>query len=116
MVTGIRTVGAAVAARPGQWGGTDPHDRLEVDGEIGTCGGFAPLQHGKPEHQVRKDAAVRQRLCRGLPRPGPAGGLLDLLFVRPGGSAAAFSQAGFLDGWQGLSIAWMTAFYTFLKY
>jgi hypothetical protein len=23
---------------------------------------------------------------------------------------------GFLDGWQGLSIAWMTAFYTFLRY
>ena len=25
-------------------------------------------------------------------------------------------RLGFLDGWQGYSIAWMTAFYTFLRY
>jgi hypothetical protein len=25
-------------------------------------------------------------------------------------------RLGFLDGWQGLAIAWLTAFYTFLRY
>ena len=29
---------------------------------------------------------------------------------------AYFLKAGFLDGWQGFSIAWLTAFYTFLRY
>jgi len=25
-------------------------------------------------------------------------------------------RGGFLDGWQGFAIAWMSAFYTFLRY
>jgi hypothetical protein len=29
---------------------------------------------------------------------------------------AYFLKLGFLDGWQGYTIAWLTAFYTFLRY
>jgi len=42
---------------------------------------------------------------------------VDLL-VRPAWRfvRAYFFKLGFLDGWQGYTIAWMTAFYTFLRY
>jgi hypothetical protein len=38
--------------------------------------------------------------------------------VRPGWRfvRAYFFKLGFLDGWQGFCIAWLTAFYTFLRY
>ena len=44
-------------------------------------------------------------------------GLLPLL-VRPLWRfwRAYLFKLGFLDGWQGFTIAWMTAFYTFLRY
>jgi hypothetical protein len=40
------------------------------------------------------------------------------LLVRPAWrfGRAYFLKLGFLDGWQGYTIAWMTAFYTFLRY
>jgi hypothetical protein len=40
------------------------------------------------------------------------------LAIRPGWRflRAYFFRLGFLDGWQGLSIARLTAFYTFLRY
>jgi hypothetical protein len=40
------------------------------------------------------------------------------LLVRPAWRfvRAYLLRLGFLDGWQGYTIAWLTAFYTFLRY
>lgn len=101
-----------------QWTGIDPHDRLQVDGPVRRLRG--ELYHYSMEglnHQVAKtvryaDDFVRHRTAQGL------GASAFDLAVRPlwRFGRAYFLRLGFLDGWQGFSIAWMTAFYTFLRY
>lgn len=101
-----------------EWTGQEPHARLEVHGRVGRLRG--DLLHYTAvdlAHQVMKgltyaDCFVRQR------RASPARvGLLDLglrpwwRFVR-----GYVLRLGFLDGWQGLAIARLAAFETFLKY
>lgn len=101
-----------------EWAGQEPHARLEVRGRVGRLRG--DLLHYTAvdlAHQVTKgltyaDYFVRQR------RDAPARvGLLDLglrpawRFVR-----GYVLRRGFLDGWQGLAIARLAAFETFLKY
>jgi glycosyltransferase involved in cell wall biosynthesis len=100
-----------------RWTGVDPHDRLEVDGAVGTLSGH--LQHFSTvsiDARLQKiipfsDEFVRQHLQDGMP------GVVDLAvrplwrFVR-----AYFIRLGFLDGWQGFYIAAHTAFSTLVRY
>ncbi|MGO8928523.1 MAG: glycosyltransferase family 2 protein [Limisphaerales bacterium] len=102
----------------GRWGGVDPHAALEVDGEI------RRLRHDLLHYtsdtlnrQVSKTVRYADDFVRHCAEQGRRITFVDLLarpawrFVR-----AYFLKLGFLDNWQGLSIAWMTAFYTFLRY
>ncbi len=101
-----------------QWTGIDPHDKLQVDGRVGRLRG--DLLHYSMEtfeHQIAKTIAYADDFVRQCAARGQRVTFLDLL-VRPAwrfwrGYAV---KRGFLDGWQGYSIAWMTAFYTFLRY
>jgi glycosyltransferase involved in cell wall biosynthesis len=101
-----------------RWGGVDPHDRLEVDGQVGKL--KSDLEHYSSETinaRLQKiipfsDEFVRQHAAdHGCP------GVLDLAlrplwrFVR-----AYVVRLGFLDGWQGFYIASHTAFSTLVRY
>jgi len=101
-----------------RWGGVDPHDKLIVSGPVGRL--LADLRHHNAEtidRQIAKissysedflrDANLRHRSCRGV----------DLAFRPLWRLVRSYLlRLGFLDGWQGLYIAWMTAFYTATRY
>jgi glycosyltransferase involved in cell wall biosynthesis len=102
----------------GRWGGVDPHDRLEVDGAIGRLRG--DLLHYSMEnldHQIRKMMRYADDFARVCAEQGRPVGVIDLLTRPPWRFVRSYIlKGGFLDGWQGLCIAWTTAFYTFLRY
>jgi len=102
----------------GRWVGVDPHAKPEVEGSIGNL--RSDLLHYSMEsyeHQVAKTLTYADdfvRHCQGSGRKVTA---LDLYFRPTHRFLRAYVlRLGFLDGWQGYSIAWMTAFYTFLRY
>jgi glycosyltransferase involved in cell wall biosynthesis len=101
-----------------QWSGIDPHDRLEVRGSIGRLQG--DLLHYSMDslgHQVQKMLRYADDFARIRAEQGRPVGYLDLL-IRPAWRffRSYVLKCGFLDGWQGLCIAWTAAFYTFLRY
>lgn len=101
-----------------RWAGADPHARLVVEGRIGHLRG--DLLHRSMEtfeHQISKNIRYADDFARHCAAEGLQVHARDLLlrplwrFVR-----GYLLRGGFRDGWQGCSIAWMTAFYTFLRY
>jgi glycosyltransferase involved in cell wall biosynthesis len=102
----------------GRWGGIDPHDKAIVSGRVGRL--HADLLHYSMEsfdHYVRKQLAYSEDFVREARRRGRRISLAEL-WIRPLWRfvRAYFLRLGLLDGWQGYSIAWLTAFYTFLRY
>lgn len=102
----------------GRWGGIDPHDKAIVAGRVGRL--RADLLHFSMEsfdHFVRKQLAYSDDFVRDIQRCGRTISLAEL-WVRPLWRfvRAYFLRLGFLDGWPGYSIAWLTAFSTFLRY
>lgn len=101
-----------------QWGGLDPHDKLEVRGEIGKLRHH--LRHYSNEsiaQQITKIApyntnAVRQQIESGAPA-----GFFELA-LRPFWRffRAYLLRRGFLDGWQGFYIAGVSSFSTLTRY
>jgi glycosyltransferase involved in cell wall biosynthesis len=101
-----------------QWQGIDPHDKLQVDGPVARLS--SDLWHYTAESVDRQIAKInryaddfaRHRLAAGQPARQ-----LEL-FVRPGWRflRSYVLKLGFLDGWQGLYVAWFTAFYTMVRY
>lgn len=101
-----------------RWAGVDPHARLEIQGTVGRLRG--DLLHYSMEtfdHQLAKTIAYADDFVRQAKAERRRVTQFDLL-VRPAWRflRAYFFRLGFLDGWQGYSVAWMTAFYTFLRY
>jgi hypothetical protein len=102
----------------GRWVGADPHPQVQIDGRIGKL--RADLNHYPMEsinQQISKTVAYADDFVKLSEKTGRRAGWLDLT-IRPIWRflRAYFIRLGFLDGWPGLSIAWMTAFYTFLRY
>jgi glycosyltransferase involved in cell wall biosynthesis len=101
-----------------EWKGEYVHESVRVDGPTGRLDG--KLLHftcdSLSQHLRTLDRyttlAAEQLKSRHSPVP------LRRLVVDPGWTflRTYFVQRGFLDGPQGLAIAWMAAFYTFLKY
>jgi glycosyltransferase involved in cell wall biosynthesis len=101
-----------------EWGGVDPHAKLLVRGNVSRLNGN--LLHYTSEtldQLVAKSLSYADEFVRQYPGNGRSVHCVDLLtrpawrFVR-----GYFIRRGFLDGWQGASVAWMGAFYTFLRY
>lgn len=101
-----------------KWVGEYVHESVRVDGSVGelhgdllhfTCDSLS--QHLRTLDRYTSLAA-RELVARGRPVP------LRRLAVDPAWTwfRSYFLQRGFLDGPQGLAIAWMAALYTFLKY
>jgi len=101
-----------------RWAGVDPHARLDVEGRIGRLQN--DLQHFSNDSvnaHIQKiipftDEFVRQHSKRA------AGSAVSGLIIRPVWRfvRAYFIRLGFLDGWQGLFIAWLNAFSTASKF
>jgi glycosyltransferase involved in cell wall biosynthesis len=101
-----------------RWGGIDPHDKLLVDGPVDRL--RHDLLHYTAEtinHQIVKTMKYADDFARHCVEQERTVTFLDLV-MRPLWRfwRAYLFRLGFLDGWQGLTIAWLTAFYTFLRY
>lgn len=101
-----------------RWGGVDPHDKLLVQGRVGRL--HSDLEHysmESVEHQIQKTIRYANDFAADCRKTGRTVSFLDLLLRPPWRFIRGYVlKLGFLDGWQGLSIAWMTGFYTFLRY
>lgn len=101
-----------------QWAGDFVHESVEVQGTVGELRGdlLHFTCHSLSEHLRTLDRyttlAARELIARGRPVP------LRRLAIDPAWTLfrTYILQRGFLDGPQGLAIAWMAALYTFLKY
>ena len=100
------------------WGGMDPHDRLIVQGRVGRL--RCDLHHFSNDSvnaHIQKIIPFTDVFVRQNPQ-ARAGSQLAGLMIRPAWRfvRAYFVRLGFLDGWQGLFIAWLNAFSTASKY
>lgn len=100
------------------WTGTDPHDRLEADGPV------ADLP-GRLNHRPYRDLTDHVRtidhytdiMAARRFEAGERAGLAKLLLRPPARFLRmAVLRAGWRDGWRGLVVATLGAFYVFLKY
>jgi glycosyltransferase involved in cell wall biosynthesis len=101
-----------------RWGGTDPHDRLEVDGAIGRL--RRDLLHYSSESinaRLRKLIPFSDEFVRQHSEAAGTPGFFDLALRPLWRFARAYVfRLGFLDGWQGYYIASHTAFSTLVRY
>jgi len=100
------------------WVGEEPHAALQIEESVGRL--KSDLLHHTSEtinHQVAKTVRYADAFAAHSARDQRRVTGFDLLF-RPVFRFVRgyFFKMGFLDGWQGFAIAWMTAFYTFLRY
>lgn len=106
--------------RKGQarWAGSGLHERLETTGRVGHLRQNL-LHHSMEnlEHQIQKTLRYANDFAHSCEAEGRKVRLLDLV-IRPAWRfvRSYVLKRGFLDGWQGFTIAWLTAFYTFLRY
>lgn len=101
-----------------RWGGTNPHDRVEVDGRVGKLSGDL-LHHSyrSLSDHIRQMDSFTTIAARAMRERGRRAPLFRLLLNPP----AAFFRSwlfrlGFLDGFPGFAVATTGAFYVFLKY
>jgi hypothetical protein len=101
-----------------RWGGVDPHDKIQADGPIGRLRG--ELWHYAAEsfdQQMRKTMLYADLFARQCDDEQRQVGMTDLVFRPPWRFVRGyFLRLGFLDGMAGLSVAWLGAIYTFLRY
>jgi len=102
----------------GRWTGIDPHAKPQVEGPVGKL--RQDLLHYTAEtfdHQIIKTVAYADDFVRHCAASGREIHFVEML-ARPLWRfwRAYVFRLGFLDGWQGYSIAWLASFYTFLRY
>jgi len=104
--------------RRGRWGGRDPHDRVELSGDV--CDLTGELRHD-PYRTFEDHLATIDRyssiMAGELHADGRRARLLDLV-LRPPLRFFDFYvwRRGFLDGWRGLLLAYLAAHYVRLRY
>ena len=103
-----------------RWGGFDPHDRVIVPATVAVCPLKGDLLHyicnSVEEHKKRNDN-FSSIAARSLLRAGKKTNWLKIM-ASPAWSFfhAFFLRAGFLNGYNGLMIAYHQARYHYLKY
>ncbi len=104
--------------RRGRWGGTNPHDRVEVEGPVeklqGVIEHFPYRDLGEHLETIRNFTAIAAQALR---EEGKRATMADI-WIRPPAFfvKSFFLKLGFLDGWRGLLIAALGARYTHLKW
>ena len=103
--------------RRARWAGDFVHEALEVDGPVGNLRGdllHFPFRNWR-DHIARIDRYTRLA-SEAAKKNGRGGNVLKLFLAPPLTFIKGFLlQAGFLDGWRGLVIAYMGARYVFLR-
>jgi glycosyltransferase involved in cell wall biosynthesis len=104
--------------RHGHWGGYNPHDRVVLDGPMGTL-------HGKilhyPYRSLAEHLATMDKyttiMAKGLDERGKKGSVINVM-VNPWVRFVKYYvlKGGFLDGWHGLVMAYLAAQYVRMKY
>ncbi|MCB9897575.1 MAG: glycosyltransferase family 2 protein [Planctomycetes bacterium] len=101
-----------------RWAGTDPHDRLEADGVPADLPGrlchrpYVSLSDHLATVNRYTDIMVARRR-----EAGERGSLTKLVLRPPARFLRMYVlRAGFLDGWRGLLVSSIGAFYVFAKY
>ncbi len=102
----------------GRWIGLDPHDRVEVQGSVGSLPGR--LLHWNYRHlsdHVQTIDRFTAHLARGMHEQGKRFHLWDLV-LRPIGRflKGYFLRQGFRKGLPGFLVSASTAYYVFMKY
>jgi len=104
--------------RRAHWGGIDPHDEVRCAGPVGRL--EADLLHYSYRDLAHHLAVINNYttiMADRYAEKGRRATWLDLLFRPPFAFLKKFVlQAGFLDGWHGLLICALTAYYVFAKY
>ena len=100
------------------WAGVDPHAALDVDGTVGNL--RSDLLHYSNESVSRHVAKIipfSEEFVVHYPPGRAMPGIFEMV-VRPLWRffRAYFFRLGFLDGWPGYYIAWLTAFATLTRY
>jgi glycosyltransferase involved in cell wall biosynthesis len=102
----------------GHWGGVFPHGRVIVNGPVGKLHG--ELLHYSMEsldHLLQKTIRYANEFAETCRQENRRITLVQLLVRPPWRFLRGYVfKLGFLDGWRGLTIAWLAAFYTFLRY
>jgi glycosyltransferase involved in cell wall biosynthesis len=104
--------------RRGGWRGVDPHDHVEVHGEVRRLAG--ELQHfayRDLEHHLAKIDSYTTIMAREKASAGRSATVFDLLLRPPARFLKMFVlRCGFRDGVRGLILATLGGYYVFLKY
>lgn len=106
--------------RKARWGGTNPHDRVEVGPGVQIRRLDEPIEHlsyRDLRHHLRTIDSYSRIAALALAAAGRRAGPFDLLLRPP----AVFVKSlllkrGFLDGWRGFVIAALAAYTDWLKY
>ncbi len=104
--------------RRGRWGGHDPHDKVVLEGSIGTLkGDLLHYTYRNFREHLRTIDTYTTIMARGLYDRGRRASVADLV-LRPAVRFLRFYVIGrgFLLGWQGLMLAYLVAHYVRLKY
>lgn len=104
--------------RRGRWGGYNPHDRYEIDGPVGKLGGeILHYTYRSFQEHLRTIDRYTEIMAQGLHDRGRRARLSDIV-LRPALRFFRFYflKLGFLEGWRGLCLAYLVAYYVRLKY
>jgi len=101
-----------------RWAGEDPHDRVELEGAPARLeGALHHYAYRDLVHHVEKVNRYTTTMATGLHARGFRFRAIDLLTHPPAHFLKMYVlRRGFLDGWRGLVLASIGAFYVFLKY
>jgi len=101
-----------------RWAGEDPHDRIELEGVSARLdGALHHYAYRDLAHHVEKVNRYTTTMAAGLHARGVRFRAFDLVTHPPAHFLKMYVlRRGFLDGWRGLVLATIGAFYVFLKY
>lgn len=109
-----------VDKRKGIWGGTNPHDRFEMTSQgrvfhlLGDILHYSYYTFEEHRAQVIRFADIS---ARSMHEKGIRSNILKIIYKPVARFLRAFvMKAGFLDGWEGWTIARMTAWASYLRY
>ncbi len=98
-----------------RWVGTDPHDRLSVDGPVGRL--LGDLDHHPYRTPQEHEDTLDRYTARFVEVTDATARWWDVAFRPPWRFLRGYLlQAGFVDGAAGLRVAWMGARYTAMKW
>jgi glycosyltransferase involved in cell wall biosynthesis len=102
----------------GSWKGQEPHARVHFSGRKARLHGeLYHYTYRDIDHHAQKTLSYARAAANALHEKGRHASFFDLRVRAPWAFVRSlFLRLGLLDGFAGLVIAWMAAYYTFLKY